>query len=233
VPQSYTVLSPHLDDAVLSCSLFLAANPGSRIITVFANGPSAVSPLTPWDKAARYFTTGADVMAVRRDEDSRAAALLSAAAEPLCYWDSQYRNERYGYDGPQGDDLSKAIFADLLCRAASLPREAWLVPLGLGHSDHRLTAEVGLRLAEQLAANWYIYEELPYALRNDAEVRSRKSDLAHRGFALELADKLDVSSDRAVKRAAVACHASQRRPLGRRAEAAVRAQERIWALARR
>jgi LmbE family N-acetylglucosaminyl deacetylase len=233
VPPSYAVLSPHLDDAVLSCALFLAANPGSRVITVFANGPSAVSPLTPWDKAARYFTTGADVMAVRRDEDSRASALLGAAAEPLCYWDSQYRNERYGYDGPQGDDLSKVIVADLLSRAAGSAREAWLIPLGLGHSDHLLTADVGLQLAEQLAGDWYIYEDLPYALGNDGGVQSRKSDLARRGFALEPADTLNISSDRAVKKAAIACHASQRRPLGRRAKAAVRAQERIWALAPR
>lgn len=233
MPQSYAVLSPHLDDAVLSCSLFLAANPGSRIITVFANGPSSVSPLTPWDKAARYFAAGDDVMAARRDEDRKASALLQAAALHLPYWDSQYRTERYGYDGPRADDLVEVVVDDLLSRAADSPPAAWLVPLGLGHSDHRLTSEVGLRVAGQLGCDLYVYEELPYAFEDEGEVQRRRGDLQRGGITLEADGGLGTSSDRAIKKAAIACYASQRRALRRRAKAVVSARERIWALERR
>jgi hypothetical protein len=36
------VLSPHLDDAVLSVGRFLAANPGTVVITVFAGIPDGL-----------------------------------------------------------------------------------------------------------------------------------------------------------------------------------------------
>jgi LmbE family N-acetylglucosaminyl deacetylase len=229
VPQPWNVLSPHLDDAALSCSLLLAASPGSAITTVFAAGPASVRPLPPWDRAAR-FREGADVMAMRRAEDCRGAALLRASAVHLTYWDRQYRNNLYGYRGPEGDDLVAAIVGDLLVRLGDTQPRRWLIPLGLGHPDHRLTAEAGLRLAERVPGDWYVYEDLPYALETTAEVASRKADLDRRGFALVRADDLATSTERAIKKAVVACHASQRRPLGRRVRAAVRAPERISAL---
>lgn len=233
MPHCYNVLSPHLDDAVLSCALFLAANPGSRIITVFASGPPAVRPLTPWDKAARCFAEGADVMAVRRREDAAAAELLGASPVHLPYWDAQYRTEQYGYDGPADEELADVIVGDLLAGAAGAPGGCWLMPLGLGHRDHRLTAEVGLRLAGQVAGDWYVYEELPYALVDDQRLAKRKLDLRQRDFVLEGHDELTIGTDRAIKKAAIARHVSQRRPLGRRGvRAAVRAQERIWKLGR-
>jgi LmbE family N-acetylglucosaminyl deacetylase len=230
---AYTVLSPHLDDAALSCSLFLAANPGSSIVTVFANGPVSVRPLPPWDRAARCFADGADVMAVRRQEDARAAALVGATALHLQYWDRQYRNDQYNYGGPEGDDLIEAIVADLAAMAAAGPATSWLVPLGLGHPDHRLTAEVGIRLAGQLPADWYVYEDLPYALADGDDVTSRKADLQCRGFELTADGGLAISTDRAIKKAVIACHVSQRRGLGRGTRDAARAEERIWTLASR
>ena len=41
------VISPHLDDAALSCCLLMAAHPGSYLTTVFADGPVSVRP-TSW-----------------------------------------------------------------------------------------------------------------------------------------------------------------------------------------
>ena len=93
----YAVVSPHLDDAVLSCGLFLAANPGSSIVTAFSHGPSRVSPLPAWDAGARYFPDGADVMGVRRGEDVSSAAMAHAGVLHLGYWDGQYRTSGYGY----------------------------------------------------------------------------------------------------------------------------------------
>jgi LmbE family N-acetylglucosaminyl deacetylase len=240
--RTYNVVSPHLDDAALSSALFLAANPGSCLITVFAAGPASVSPLTTWDRAARYFKDGADVMAVRRGEDAKAAALVRAAALHLPYWDRQYRNEQYGYHGPAEAGLAQAIAADLLAQAARQP-QPWLLPLGLGHPDHRLVADASLHCVSQMWASQtqathelvdvYLYEELPYAVEDRAGVADRKQDLARRGFALEEDASLEFLDDRALKKAVLRCHASQWRTLRRRARTAVRTPERIWRLVRR
>ncbi len=233
MPRVYNVISPHLDDAALSCSLFLAANPGSRITTIFANGPSSVRPLTRWDRNARYFSDGADVMGVRRAEDRRAAALIQVTARHLSFWDRQYRNDRYGYDGFAEKDLLKAVAEDLIQQHDELTADGWVIPLGLGHPDHRLAADAGLILAERERGHVYLYEELPYATEVPAEVAERKKCLAEHGFALVPDETLDFSTDRSLKKAVFRCHASQRRQLRWRARAAIRTPERIWRLVRR
>jgi hypothetical protein len=228
----FNVISPHLDDAALSCCLLMAAHPGSYLTTVFADGPVSVRPLTPWDRAARYFTDGADVMGTRRAEDARAAALIQATARHLPYWDRQYRNDRYGYHGLPDGDLPDAIAEDLLRQDPAA--DAWLIPLGLGHPDHRLAADAALIAAER----WlpfqpvYLYEELPYAVEDPAEAAARKRRLAERGLTLQEDHTLDRLDDRALKKAVFRCHASQRRQLRWRARTATRTPERVWKLAR-
>jgi LmbE family N-acetylglucosaminyl deacetylase len=232
VSRVLNVISPHLDDAALSCSLFMAANPGSYLTTVFADGPVSVRPLTPWDRGARHFAEGADVMGARRAEDAKAAALIQATAQHMSYWDRQYRNDRYGYTGLPDRDLPEAIAEDLLRQDPA--SDAWLIPLGLGHPDHRLAADAALIAAER----WlpfqlvYLYEELPYAVEDPAEVAGRKQRLAARGLALEADHTLERLDDRALKQAVFRCHASQRRQLRRRARTAMRTPERVWRLTR-
>lgn len=229
----YYVLSPHLDDVALSCSFLLAANPGSRVITAFAAGPSSVRPLTPWDRGSKYFPEGADVTGVRRGEDISATAMVRATAIHLAYWDRQYRNERYGYQGLPDEDLPGAIAASLAALpppapGPTEPGAAWVIPLGLGHPDHRLTAEAGLILAEREPADVFVYEELPYAVEDVPEVAARKRYLAERGFELKADPSVGITADRALKTAVLRCHASQRRALRRRLRAATWARERVW-----
>jgi LmbE family N-acetylglucosaminyl deacetylase len=226
------VISPHLDDAALSCSLLMAAHPGSYLTTVFADGPASVRPLTPWDRAGRYFTDGADVMGTRRAEDARAAVLIQATARHLSYWDRQYRNDRYGYTGLPDRDLPEVIAEDLLRQDPAA--DAWLIPLGLGHPDHRLAADAALIAAERWLPfqRVYLYEELPYAVEDPAEVAGRKQRLAERGLALVADHTLERLDDRALKQAVFRCHASQRRQLRWRARTATRTPERVWQLVR-
>ncbi len=226
----YNVVSPHLDDAALSCSLLLAANPGSYVTTVFAGGPQSVRPLTAWDRQARYFPEGADVTGVRRGEDISALALVRAIPVHLMHWDRQYRNDRYGYQGPGEEELAEAIAADLLSRRPEAG--CWVVPLGLGHPDHRLASDAGLLLAEREAGEFCCYAELPYAAELETEVASRKGYLAERGFVLKEDPALATSGDRDLKSAVIRCHASQRRLLRRRVWRARRAPERIWRMFR-
>jgi LmbE family N-acetylglucosaminyl deacetylase len=178
---------------------------------------------------ARYFPEGADVTGVRRGEDISALAMLQAKAVHLPYWDRQYRNDHYRYRGPDEETLREAITAELL---SGEPADYWVIPLGLGHPDHRLAAEVGLMLAERGTGEFYLYEELPYAVELSSEVASRKRELAERGFALKEDPTLDIADDRGLKSAAIRCHVSQRRLLRRRVWRAKRQPERIWKLLR-
>jgi LmbE family N-acetylglucosaminyl deacetylase len=230
----FNVISPHLDDAALSCSLFMAANPGSCLTTIFADGPESVRPLTPSDRASRYFTDGADVMGTRREEDTRAAALIQATACHMPYWDHQYRNDRYGYAGLPDRDLPEAIAADLLRQGQDLAADGWVIPLGLGHPDHRLAGDAALIVAERRLQFQpvYVYEELPYAVQGPAEVAGRKWRLAERGLMLEEDHTLVRLDDRALKKAVFGCHASQRHQLNWRARTAICTPERVWRLVR-
>lgn len=224
----YNVVSPHLDDAALSCALLLAANPGSFVTTIFAAGPSSVRPLTPWDRAAKYFPEGADVTGVRRGEDISATALLRATAIHLTYWDRQYRNEGYGYRGLSDEELPDAIAVTLAARRPPAAAAAWVMPLGLGHPDHRLAAQAGLILAGQEPGDVFLYEELPYAAEDASEVAARKRYFAERGFELKEDASVGIAADRALKAAVLRCHASQQRALRRRARIAMRTPERVW-----
>jgi len=243
MPRLYRVVSPHLDDAALSVTKFLGANPGACLTTVFAAGPDEVSPLPPWDSLARFFHEGADVTGIRRAEDQRAAAMVGASVQHLPFWDGQYRDEdTYGYDGPDDEDLPDAIADFLLSESGEPAADAWLIPLGLGHTDHRLAAEGSLLAAERLldgaapdgaeVPDIYVYEDLPYAVEYPGEVEERKQDLADRGFTLEPDDSLEFREDRAFKRTVFRCHESQQRLLRWRAKKAIRTRERIWRLQR-
>ena len=230
--RSYNVISPHLDDAAASCALLLAANPGSRITTVFAGGPASVAPLPTWDRLARCFPEGADVVGVRRGEDISACALVRAKPVHLTYWDRQYRSDTYGYDGPAEGKLPGVIAAELLSNLPLAAKDYWVVPLGLGHPDHRIAAEVGLLLAERGAGEFYLYEELPYAAELKSEVSERRRALADRGFLLQEDPTTEIADDRSLKSAVIRCHASQYRLLERRIRRARHIPERIWKLSR-
>ena len=72
------VISPHLDDAVLSCGALLLAHPGATVATLFAASPPAYTdPLNEHDTDCG-FRPGDDTMAVRREEDVRAMRAVGA-----------------------------------------------------------------------------------------------------------------------------------------------------------
>ena len=84
------VLSPHLDDAALSCGQLLINRPGSHVVTAFSDGP-VVKKVPSWEVASGMFKPGDDVMAVRRSEDVEALSFAQAHAHHLGFWDLQFR----------------------------------------------------------------------------------------------------------------------------------------------
>ena len=86
------VVSPHLDDAVLSCGHLIARAEEALSITAFAGTPDRYpTPLTAWDSACG-FQSGDDIVEKRRVEDARALEILGASARGLDFLDLQYRN---------------------------------------------------------------------------------------------------------------------------------------------
>ena len=106
-----------------------------------------------------------------------------------------------------------------------------MIPLGLGHADHRLAADAGLIVADREAGDVFLYEELPYAVEDASEVAARKRYFAERGFELE-DTTVGIAADRTLKTAVLRCHASQRRALRRRLRVATRTPERVWKIVR-
>jgi LmbE family N-acetylglucosaminyl deacetylase len=227
------VISPHLDDGVLSCGCLVAGLARRRrvaVATVFAGRPRCSCPLTEWDRAAG-FTPGSDVIGARRREDRRALDILGARAVWLPFRDGQYGKS------PPVDAVARRLAELPMLREASDPARALvLFPLGLFHSDHHLAREAAVRImrTQKIQATWLAYEDALYrrvpGLIDRAVARLRRAGLAPR--------RLRVAAEAgAVRRKtlAVRCYRSQLRALatpGRPGHDDAFADERFWQVSR-
>jgi len=172
-------LSPHLDDAALSCGGLIHAQAlqgeSPLVVTIFAGRPN-YEKLSPFaaEMHARWGNPP-DVVAARRAEDQAALHSLGAEWEHLNFLDGIYRTDEQGrhlYDseaalfGPVHEadwpwigELSEAIR-----RAASNPASVKLyAPLAVGnHIDHQLVQRA-TRLLHLTGYAVIYYEDYPYA----------------------------------------------------------------------
>lgn len=145
------VVSPHLDDAVLSCGGLLAEVTG-HVITVFCGVPPAGTAAPMWDLLTGA-TDSVRRMHERLAEDDRALAVLGTTTERLGLLDGQYRS------GPVAHGELVARLRPLLAGATEVH-----VPAAIGsHPDHVATREAALAAADA-AADVLLYADLPYAL---------------------------------------------------------------------
>jgi LmbE family N-acetylglucosaminyl deacetylase len=149
-------LSPHLDDAILSC--------GGRILRHVARGEPVVL-LTAFSHADPADTAD---WAARRREDQAAAARLGAQVQWLGMPDAPFRDPHYvdfaaitGPHAPGDARWRERLRERLHAVVQSLRPTAIYAPLGVGdHVDHRLVHEAASALAPAPLA----YEDHPYAL---------------------------------------------------------------------
>ena len=167
-----TVISPHLDDAVLSCSQLLSAHPGSTVITVFAGRPPD-GRRSWWDK--KCFRPDQDPMTVRQKEDLEALRALAATPVQLPFCDAAYETSH------SIEEITEVLAQYL----DGLAPESVLVPLGILHSDHIATQRAATRLIrDRPHIRWIIYEELPYRFQFREFREAQKRELQHDGFRL-------------------------------------------------
>jgi LmbE family N-acetylglucosaminyl deacetylase len=224
------VVSPHLDDAVLSASSVLGAHPGSVIVSVFANGPRSVDPLPEWDLSSQTYAPGDDVIAARRSEDVAAAAVLGATTVHLDHWDGHYRNPTYGYGGPTDPaELAHAVAADLVDFAGRTDAPTWVVPLGVFHADHQITACAARLAAAALPGiEWLVYYDLPYSAQSDADIDAAMARVEAMGFTLgEDGAGGGPDFDAGLKARAIGRYASQLPALGSLIGLSIATPERI------
>ena len=153
------VVSPHLDDGVLSLGAAMAAwrRAGARVelLTVIGCDPASEAPAGGWDRRGGFATEG-DSARVRREEDRRACAILGATPVWLPFGSVDY--ERHGDE----EEVRRA--------AAGAVGDADLVLLPgspLSHPDHEWL--VRALLADGLdASSVALYAEQPYTRRTGA-----------------------------------------------------------------
>jgi LmbE family N-acetylglucosaminyl deacetylase len=152
------VISPHLDDGVLSLGGAVAEagdRAAVRILTVMAGDPDSTTPAGPWDAAAGFATAG-EAARARRQEDRAACAAVGAEPVWLPFGDEQYDRG--------GDDA--AIWAALLPHLTDA--DVLLIPgTPLTHADHRWLS--GMLLRRDLPVDRVgIFVEQPYAATSRA-----------------------------------------------------------------
>jgi GlcNAc-PI de-N-acetylase len=145
------ILSPHFDDAVLSCWDLLAGEGEVLVVNVFAGAPPA-GTLGWWDRFAGA-TDSAATVRMRIEEDRRALALAGRAAVNLAFLDSQYRDRDHA-PGEIVEALREVLPAGVRIYAPA--------SLGDHHRDHTAVRAAALALHAE-GAEVVLYADLPHA----------------------------------------------------------------------
>ncbi len=188
------IVSPHLDDAVLSCAdhgLDWQRRGGAvHVLTLFSDAGAGRSALLGTE--GQPCTDGHTRMQRRRDEDAEAMRQLGFGFTHLGLVDAAFRGSNgadfpdlrrlwAGQLGPGGAELVAATAQRLRCRSADFTQV--VAPLGVGgHVDH-LIARQACEQAFGAAALAY-YADMPYARApwRWRAAQCRQAALAHRSW---------------------------------------------------
>ena len=197
-PRPVVVISTHLDDAVLSCAMFLSANPGAVVVTVLAGAPEVFHDgYNSTSTGERY---APDAVKKRRDEDTSALTFLSTENVWLGFHDKDYLTSPRAPEDQQR--IRKSIKEVLDVRRPG----SVLAPLGLVHSDHLMVSNVCLELVNLSECEWYLYMDLPYGHARSRPVLDRVETIAAN---MNLEALEPFSGDARIKRQAMKRYESQ------------------------
>ena len=186
-------ISPHFDDAVLSCGGLISdqTRRGTpvEIWTVCAGLPPQDKPLSPLAKRIHKdwkTNTGRGTVILRRKEDRAAAAAVGATVRHLSIPDCIYRWSAEGaplypidvFDPPRLEDKDLPAAIAAMLKRGLRKSDVVIAPLSVGHHvDHVLT-RMG---AEETGSSLVYYVDTPYILNSPRELKP-----ASKGMASEL-----------------------------------------------
>lgn len=219
-------LSPHFDDAVLSCGgtihHLIAAGEQVEVRTVLAGVPYKV-PDTPFiHELHQRWEEGTNPVQMRTQEDEEALWRIGATASRMVIWpDCVYRMGRSGEvlypdrDSIFGEihsaDLAAQLLPTIVLPATDFPRVIY-APLGAGHHvDHQIVRDWAINLKQYYP--WValkFYEEYPYS--EDAQAIDNARGYFQQAYpALQLKQETIAltESDIQAKLTSIACYRSQ------------------------
>ncbi len=150
------VVSPHFDDAAMGAGHLLASYDDTTVVTVLGGRPPAYPEVTTeWD-ALGGFVAGDDVVAVRREEDAAAMAVLESGYRWLEFPDHQYLAAP---ERRTPDEVAPALGATI----AEIDPTSVFFPMGLANPDHVMVHDACLEVrVEQPNREWFCYEDHGY-----------------------------------------------------------------------
>jgi LmbE family N-acetylglucosaminyl deacetylase len=210
-------LSPHYDDAILSCGGTIAFQGMSSIktliVTIFGGvgkkGEHLSALASNELRLKNMGTTAAEAIALRQQEDASACNTVAADYLWLDFPDAMFRsytNSESLFGTVERADLAleEQIAAILLEIHTRAPLAVVYAPLGIGHHvDHQLVCSSADRLVHQ-QANVKFYEDFPYVTVPGA-LADRQKEL---GFKFE-DEMVEVSAQIRIKEDAIAHYHSQ------------------------
>jgi LmbE family N-acetylglucosaminyl deacetylase len=216
-------LSPHLDDAVLSCGgrIYQERQAGLPVlvVTLMAGDPPPEAAETPFASALHAswgLDTHSNPVAVRRAEDEEALSVLGAHSVhwgwPDCIYRRHPTTKEFLYHseahlfGPV-QLIERGLIVNIARRLAALP----LAPGGRVYTPMTVGGHVDHRLVRQATEAWRVpegelvyYEDYPYVERPEALAAILENGSVWRDEIVPLSEAAT-----AAKIAAVACYRSQ------------------------
>lgn len=203
------VVSPHLDDAVLSVGQLLAGREDAVVATVFAGAPMEhVS--TSYDRNCGW-ANAADAATGRRAEDDLATHLLRATPVRMEFLDAQYRELGLtNLVDTTEEEITGTVryLARRMVETMQTPL-TMVGPMGLVHPDHHIVRRAVESAAQDLPGliDLWLYEDLPARVLWPESVPDALAWWAGMGWHAELA--FLGTGDLVIKEAAVRAYGSQ------------------------
>jgi LmbE family N-acetylglucosaminyl deacetylase len=180
-------ISPHLDDAILSCGglIWEQTRAGTQVeVWTICTGDLPDGPLSPFAEVLHAeWGTGRETPAMRRKEDMAACRVVGARYRHLPLQDCVYRtapdgawlydpNTLMGEIHPADRPLIETVCAFL---SASLkPEDCLVCPLTVGgHADHRLARAA----VEAIGRPLLYYADVPYVLNQPSDLETLTSGM--------------------------------------------------------
>ena len=190
LPNRWVYLSPHLDDAVLSCGGIIFEQRKAGISVEIWNWMSGIPPgNAPLSDLARSvhsewgLVSAKEVLSLRLAEDRLAALRVDASPRYFDFLDCIYRRDENGTALYDEDIFTPPHPADrvLVDKIAALikenlrPNDILISPLTIGnHPDHVIIR----RAAEKTGHPLLYYADMPYMLRHPEQLAEMMANLS-------------------------------------------------------